>query len=272
MAIDLAKTIDQETRGTTVGVHNRAGRSNIVLVCEHATYLIPPEFNHLGLSPDLRQSHIAWDPGALGVAEALSKLLDAPLVAQNVSRLLYDCNRPPEAADAVPEISEVHAIPGNRDLTGRQRAERAERFYAPFGKTLAAVLDERARNNALPVLVTIHSFTPVFKGVRRAVEVGILHDTDARLADAVLAAATEAEFTEAEFSEAEFSIARNQPYGPADGVMHTLKVHGQSRGLLNVMIEIRNDLVCDEKHQGQMAAWLAAVLERALKEEKGAMV
>ncbi len=100
-----------------VAVTNPAGRSDIVLVCEHASRSIPAELNGLGASQDTLQSHAAWDIGAAAVAEAMSAQLDAPLVASRISRLVYDCNRPPDAVDAMPEQSEIHAIPGNRHLS-----------------------------------------------------------------------------------------------------------------------------------------------------------
>lgn len=266
LAIDLDETIDQDLHAATVCVHNKKARSNIILVCEHASNFIPEEFQDLGLSGQLVRSHIAWDPGALDVAKLLSRRLKAVLVAQNVSRLLYDCNRPPEAVGAVPEISEIYPIVGNRGLSKGARAERVERFYLPFRDALGAVVAQKRAKGPSPILITIHSFTPIFKGQQRAVQLGVLHDADARLADAVLARAA---------GKADFVVARNQPYGPGDGVTHTLKLHGMSHGLLNVMIEIRNDLIATGAQQEAMAQWLADVLKSAIaqtaqKEAKGA--
>ncbi len=239
-----------------VEVINPQGTSDIVLVCEHASAFIPPEFHDLGLSPEARLSHIAWDPGALAVAGVMSAGLDAPLVAQRFSRLVYDCNRPPEAAAAVPEVSEIYRVPGNTGLTPAQRRERAERFYVPFCDTLAAVIEARIAAGRPPVLVTIHSFTPVYRGISRDAEIGILHDADHRLADAVLARrATHG---------GGYDVRRNEPYGPADGVTHTLIVQALSRGLNNVMIEVRNDLVADiagqERFGALLAGWISAAL------------
>ncbi len=236
-------------------VINPQGTSDIVLVCEHASAFIPPEFHDLGLSRQARFSHIAWDPGALAVAEAMSASLDAPLVVQHVSRLVYDCNRPPDAPGAVPEVSEIYPVPGNAGLTPAERHDRAERFYVPFRDTLAAFIATRIDAGRPPVVVTIHSFTPVYQGKPRSVEIGILHDADSLLADALLARRAD---------HAGHVVRRNDPYGPADGVTHTIIVHGVSRGLLNVMIEVRNDLIADAASQqrcaGLLAAWVTAAL------------
>ena len=225
------------------------GGSRIVLVCEHASRHIPDAYGDLGLSEDARASHIAWDPGALAVADGLSRRLDAVLIAGRLSRLIYDCNRPPEAPDAMPVRSEVFDVPGNVGLSDKERQARAEAIYVPFHDAVAAQL---ATRNA--VLVTIHSFTPVYHGQKRTTEIGILHDEDARLADAMLAL------------EHGPGIDRNSPYGPQDGVTHSLRKHALPAGLPNVMIEIRNDLIATEAQQEAMAErlhrWLTRALER----------
>lgn len=240
-------------------ITREAGRGPFVLVCEHASNFIPPAFEGLGLTPDLRRAHIAWDPGALAVAQAVSVQLDVPLIASEISRLVYDCNRPPEAADAVPEKSELFDIPGNRDLSPRALQARAEKVYHPFHAAVSRVIEARPEP---PVFVTLHSFTPVYRGVRRSVELGILHDSDARLADAMLADA----MLGAAAGRSAMQVGRNRPYGPEDGVTHSLRRHGLSRGLLNVMIEIRNDLIQDTDSQTAMATLLAGWLAEAAAE------
>ncbi|WP_322096643.1 N-formylglutamate amidohydrolase [Pelagibius sp.] len=244
--------------GGVVDDINPAGQGRVLLVCEHASNTIPPVFADLGLGPDLRESHIAWDPGALPVAKALSAALDARLIAQRVSRLVYDCNRPPQADSAIPEISEIHEIPGNRGLTEAERRARVEQVYEPFRRAVAEALDARQEGDSVPVLVTVHSFTPVYEGRRRAVDVGILCDADSRLAEALLAVT--ARRTD------DLAVRLNEPYGPADGVTHTLVEQALPRGLLNVMIEIRNDLIADAPAQQAMGDWLADCIGQALGE------
>ena len=234
---------------SVVRTANPGGSHPVVLVCEHASFRIPPEFHDLGLKADALTSHIAWDPGAMETALALSGMLDASLVYSTVSRLVYDCNRPPEAPAAMPAVSEIYAIPGNSALTQAERQARAETYYRPFEHCLEEVLEER---NGDAVVVTLHSFTPVYTGVRRDVEIGVLHDADSRFADAMLDAAEG------------YNVRRNEPYGPADGVTHTLKRHALPRGLLNVMIEIRNDLIATPEQCLAMATHLSKWLEASL--------
>lgn len=223
---------------------NQAGASSVVLVCEHASHFIPEKFNSLGLTEADRKSHAAWDPGAMAVAQEVSVLLNAPLVASGVSRLVYDCNRPPEASDSMPARSETIDVPGNVGLSPHDRAARVATYYRPFEALLAKTIQRKAD----PVIVTIHSFTPVYFGKARTVEIGILHDSDARLADAMLQTAKRHTTT---------NVQRNQPYGPEHGVTHTLKQHAIPQGHPNVMLEIRNDLIATLAQQAQMAAMLA---------------
>lgn len=240
------------TAVSPVDVTNAGGAGPFLIVCEHASNAMPPEYGSLDLDAAALQSHIAWDPGALEVARQMSILLDAPLVAQRFSRLLYDCNRPPDEESSIPAASEIYRVPGNEGLSAEERDARAGRFYHPFRVALAKAIDGRL---SPPAIVTIHSFTPVYHGVSREVEIGILHDEDLRLADAVLAAASKSDG---------FVVRRNEPYGPQDGVTHTLRVHALPRRLLNVMIEIRNDLIATAENQTAVAARLAGWLSQAL--------
>lgn len=241
--------------GDPVALENVSARGRVILVCEHASRLLPKSLGTLGLSDEALASHIAWDPGALAVARRMAKSLDATLVFQRFSRLVYDCNRPPESPAAMPEKSEVFDVPGNAGLDQAARDARTEALYLPFRDTLADLVKSRIAEGRAPVIVTMHSFTPVYFGTPRAVEIGILHDADTRVADGMLAAAGTAGL---------YNVCRNEPYGPQDGVTHTLREHGLSNGLPNVMIEVRNDLIRDEVGQGVVADYLAGLLNESL--------
>jgi predicted N-formylglutamate amidohydrolase len=243
------------TRGEDSPFHviNPSGPSPYVLVCEHASNRLPKELGTLGLSPEELQMHIAWDIGAEGVGRLLSKLLDAPLALQRYSRLAYDCNRPPESPGAIPEVSEVTPIPGNTGLTVEQKLQRLRDIYWPFHMGLAHLLDERAVAGRPAMVVTIHSFTKIYRGKPRAVELGILYDRDASIADKLIKG----------FPNVDARL--NEPYGPKDGVMHTINLHAGARGLKSVMIEIRNDLIATERGQDEWAQRLSLPLTMAAK-------
>ncbi|WYK18795.1 N-formylglutamate amidohydrolase [Roseovarius sp. W115] len=149
----------------------------------------------------------------------------------------------------MPDVSEIYTVPGNQDLSHQARRARTEIYYRPFEQALKDTLLNHAKP---PVVVTIHSFTPTFLGQERDVEIGILHDQDARLADAVLSIASG------------YDVRRNQPYGPEDGVTHTLRRHALRKNLLNVMIEVRNDLIASPDACSKMAQTLSHWFEQAL--------
>ncbi len=241
--------------GAPVAVENASAGGDVLLICEHASSRLPERAGDLGLDAQALTSHIAWDPGALAVARLMAAALDATLVYQRFSRLIYDCNRPPDSPAAMPETSEIYRIPGNEDLSTAERYARTAALYVPFHDQVAAIIAERQAVGRQPVLVTMHTFTPVYFGKPRDVEVGILHDEDSRLADAMLLAAG---------ADGPYRIERNQPYGPADGVTHSLKLHALPNGLMNVMIEVRNDLVRDEIGQEVMADYLAGLVATAI--------
>jgi len=250
----LAETGLADDLGTVARVINPRGQGPAVLVCEHASAAIPDMFRELGLAAEDRLSHAAWDIGVRELAEGISAALDCPLVISCVSRLVYDCNRPPEATDAMPEQSERIAVPGNRGLSAAERTFRTRAIYEPFRTLLSETLD--ARPDA--ALVTLHSFTPVWNGVQRSAELGLVHEADDRLARAALDAAP---------LYLPWRTGLNVPYGPADGVTHTLKQHALPRGIRNVMIELRNDFLRSEDQIAGAAAALAALLAGVLPAE-----
>ena len=244
-----------EDEGRPAWVENSEASGKVVLICEHGANLIPRRLGTLGLERDVLQRHIAWDPGALALARRLAASLDAELYHQRFSRLVYDCNRPPEAESATPSVSEIYSIPGNISIQPHERNARINEIYRPFRDGLSSLIQRRTAAGRATMLVTVHSFTPVYFGKTRNVEIGILHDSDSRMADAMIA--------QADMLETNYVIRRNEPYGPADGVTHTLVEHGLANGLPNVMIEVRNDLLDSDESQKAVAAFLTIVIKKS---------
>lgn len=233
-------------------VEGADARGRVVVVCEHASNHIPAAWD-LGLSPAARTAHVAWDPGALALARGLARRLSACLVHAPVSRLVYDLNRAPDRADAMPARVEVFDIPGNAGITAAERARRTRAVYEPFHDALHGEIARRMALGLAPVIVTVHSFTPVWHGVARAVEFGVIHDADDRLAQEVLAHAPPG-----------LRTGMNAPYSAADGVTHTLRLHALPYRLPNVMLEIRNDLISTDAQADTMADRLAPCLAAAV--------
>jgi predicted N-formylglutamate amidohydrolase len=242
-------------------VENASGKGGVVLICEHAGQLLPESLGSLGIDSEAMSAHIGWDIGAADLARVLSKQLDAPLILQRYSRLVYDCNRAFEASDAiVAEIDNI-VIPRNRDLSDEDRRERFNLIYSPFEIAINQVITDCVGLGQKPAVISIHSFTPVFMNQQRSLDLGVIHDAqDAHLADSILALAEEM---------GEFNVARNQPYAPRDGVTHTIALHGIQRNLPNVMLEVRNDLIRGNKQQEQWAQHLSTIINKALELQSG---
>ncbi|KES23672.1 N-formylglutamate amidohydrolase [Pseudomonas sp. AAC] len=210
---------------------NPQGRSPVLLVCEHASRYIPAELAQLGLDDAAAQEHIAWDIGALALAEALAERLDAPLLAAGYSRLLIDLNRPLAAPDSIPEHSEVYPIPGNLGLGEANRRERQARLFEPFHRALAELIDQRQAAGQPTRIVGVHSFTPSYRGVPRPWIAGVLYGRAEGYARRIVDG----------LRQGGGEIGANQPYDidPAEDM--TVPVHGDERGLDAVLLEIRND-------------------------------
>lgn len=254
-------TDSHQPAGFAPVIENQGASSPVILVCEHASNHIPAAWDGLGLSDEQRRAHIAWDPGALGLARGLARRLDATFIHAPVSRLVYDCNRGPDMPGAMPARSEIHDIPGNAAIDAAERLARTRAVYLPWANGLHNLIASRiasaAASGRRPVIVTIHSFTPVYFGKPRAVEFGIIHDADPRLAHAIHAAARRLTPLRAEV---------NQPYSAADDVTHTLALHATPYGLANVMLELRNDLIASPDAEERMAEMLAPVLNVGIEE------
>ena len=209
---------------------NARGKGSAVLVCDHASNRVPRRMHDLGLTSQQLADHIGWDPGAADVARALSELLDAPLVLSGYSRLVIDCNRPLQSPESIAEQSAGVAVPGNRNLSARDREQRIATFFRPYHQAIDQLLDARRHQPAL--LLSIHSFAAVLDGQRRPWHVGVAYRHDDRLAQRLHEALSE---------RGDINVGYNQPYPIEDAFDYTIPVHGEGRGLASAMIEIRQD-------------------------------
>jgi predicted N-formylglutamate amidohydrolase len=230
---------------------NAAGRrSPFLLTCDHYGRRIPRALGDLGVPVSELERHIAWDIGIAGVAEGLAKRLDAHLIAQRYSRLVIDCNRPPCVASSIPVISEATPIPGNEGLTRAAAQVRQQSIFDPYHRRIAEVIEQRLREGMPTVLVSLHSFTPVYAGVARPWHIGTLYHRDTRLPPLLLRLLR---------AEGDLVVGDNEPYAVSDETDYTIPVHGEVRGLMNSGIEIRQDLIADQAGQKQWADRLARI-------------
>ena len=235
-------------------VEHEHGRSPFVLICDHAGRRIPRRLGTLGVADSELRRHIAWDIGARGVAAQMAGILDAILIAQTYSRLVIDCNRPPGAPTSITPRSERTEIPGNQGISPEDAAARTQEIFVPYHARITAELDRRRAVAEPTLLISMHSFTPVFHEIARPWHVGMLYNRDTRLAHVLL---------ELIRAEGEWVVGDNEPYSVSDGTDYAIPFHGEQRGLPHVEIEVRQDVITDEAGQREWAERIAGWLVRA---------
>ncbi len=229
------------------------GDSALLFVCDHASNALPEAYGTLGLDPALFDTHIASDIGAAEVTRALGAEFNATAILARWSRLLVDLNRGEDDSTLVMKLSDGSIIPGNARAAEVEIARRIQTFHAPYHAAIAQDIAAMRATGCVPVIVSMHSFTPAWKGSKRPWEIGILWDRDARLARPMLAG----------LARAGFVVGDNEPYS-GELENDCLYRHGTMLGLPHVLIEMRQDLIADDISARAMAARLAPVIRGAL--------
>ncbi len=230
-------------------VLNRPGDMPALFVCDHAARRVPRALGDLGLDPTAFERHIAWDIGAADVARHLARTFVAPLVLGTYSRLVIDLNRDTAEATAIPDISDETTVPANLNLSEQDRARRIQALHAPYHATVDDTLARLRFGGAVPVLVSVHTCTPVFRGFERPWHIGVLWNRDPRIAVPLI---------ERLRARGDIEVGDNQPYSGRDAQGYTVRHHAETHGLPAVALEIRQDLV--DTHHGA-ANWAGIVAE-----------
>jgi predicted N-formylglutamate amidohydrolase len=234
-------------------VTRAAGRSPLLFTCDHAGKRIPRRLGSLGVPEGELARHIAWDIGAAALGQLLSSRLDAFLITQTYSRLVIDVNRPLESPESIVTLSEHTPIPGNTGLPIQAVAQRQQALFWPYHQRIRQALEAREKAGRPTLLVSLHSFTPSYKGVPRPWHIGVLYGRDARVANMLLAALRK---------DCALCVGENEPYAVSDESDFTLLEHGEKRGIPHVELEIRQDLLGDERGCIDVCERLSPLLQR----------
>ena len=231
----------------------------LLVLCDHASNAVPRSFDDLGLPHLELRRHIGWDIGAAAVTRHLVELTGAPAVLTRFSRLVIDCNRAPNHAGLIPPVSDRTEVPGNAALDAAAREARLAALFWPYHAAIDREIDRLTEaSGAPPVLVSIHSFTPVMDGIARPWEVGVLWNRDPRLPLPLLYWLRR---------DASLTVGDNEPYSARDGFGHTLDTHGDGRGLANALIEIRQDLIDTDAGAIEWAGRIKVALDAVLDDQ-----
>lgn len=215
---------------------NQEGSAPVLLVCDHADYRMPKSVNGLGLKYALERQHIAWDIGAAAVTHRLSEMIDAPAAFTTYSRLVIDPNRPLTHPAAFPHVSDGIVVPGNENLSDKERRARADALYWPYHRAIQRELAAFADRGVQPWVLSIHTCTPVFMGFSRPWHIGVIWNEDDRLPRPLI---------EHLRRDESILVGDNKPYSGRSKNSFTLNYHAEPAGLPHAGIEIRQDLLAD---------------------------
>ena len=224
-----------------------------LFVCDHASPALPQAYGDLGLSPEHFTRHIAYDIGAAALTQRLAAQFEAPALLTTYSRLLIDPNRGGDDPTLVMRISDRALIPGNAQIDEREIEQRKQLFWQPYRDAICDTSVQMRTTGIIPALISIHSFTPVWRGSQRPWQAAVLWDCDDRLAVPVLQG----------LRAQGIETGDNEPY---DGALRgdTMFDHGTLPGLPHILIEIRQDLIADDAGVAEWTTRLTPVLRHAL--------
>ena len=237
---------------------NADSRAAVVLICDHASRSVPVDLDNLGLTEEHIRRHIGWDIGAGEVTRALARELGAPAILAGFSRLIIDPNREPCHPDSIRGLSDGIVVPGNQSVDRGEAARRARLLYHPYHQAIERAL-RHAATETVPVLISVHSFTPVMDAVARPWHAALLHGDDARLVAPVQAAFTAL--------YPDLTIGDNEPYTGYSHHSYSVLHHAERHGLPNITFEIRQDLIDSPAGTGLWTGILRDVLAGPLAEE-----
>ncbi len=236
------------------------GGQGLILLCDHASASLPPEYGRLGLPEREFARHIAYDIGARDLTLGLAERLGAPAVLSRFSRLLIDINRGMDDPTLIMRLSDGAVVPGNADYDEAERERRIARFHRPYHDAVREKIGEVRGRGLTPFLLSMHSFTPVWRGWPRPWHVGILWDRGEREARALI---------EGFAAQGDLVVGDNEPYhGALEG--DTLYTHGTMTGIAHALVEVRQDLIADKSGVDEWVERVARVIEPFMKSGRDA--
>jgi predicted N-formylglutamate amidohydrolase len=232
-------------------VRNADSRIPVLLVCDHASRRFPRALGDLGLDPVARRCHLALDIGAGELTDSLATDLGVTAVLCQYSRLIVDCNRELMDPGAFLEYGDGIVVPGNRNLHAADKERRAEAIYWPYHEAIDAQIERLLGLGVAPVLISLHSFTPVMNGEARTWEMGVLSDQDRVTAEIFIH----------DLRAAGYLVGDNEPYSGKAPQDFTIDRHAEPIGLPHVGIEIRQDLIHREDGVERIAELFHDIIE-----------
>jgi predicted N-formylglutamate amidohydrolase len=222
-------------------IENAKGKAPILIVCDHASNRVPKILDGVGLAKTDLEKHIAWDPGTENIGRYMSEKLDATGFFACYSRIVVDVNRGERSAECMREVSDHIHVPGNKNLSAAEKRQRLDEIFWPYHRALATQIKTYRKKGIVPLIVSLHSFTPEMDGYKRPWHIGVLWNKEEtiarRLVDALQA------------QNPKMIVGENEPYTlkQANLTKNTIKTHAEDAGLPYVIVEFRQDLVATKR-------------------------
>jgi len=235
-------------------VHAPRSLSSVLISCEHATNRMP--FGH-GVGREQRRvlsSHWGWDIGAWELSLDLARRLKAGAIGGRWSRLLVDLNRRADDPTLLRSRAGGVDLPWNAGLDAEEIERRVIDYHTPYHLELDRLILRRLVREVRPLLLAVHSFTPVFDGRERQFEIGILYEHHRRLAHRLGRALRGAGMT----------VRYNQPYSGMAGMMYAVDRHGSHHRLPCLELEVNHDIVCTKAAAKRLGSVVAPALSELL--------
>ena len=223
----------------------------LLIIVDHASNFIPSKYKNLGLPKHLTESHIAYDLNILSLSKKINSLLQSEIVYGECSRLIIDLNRGQNDPTLIPSISDKKLIPGNIRINSKDLNYRKDFFYNNYHSKINKIIETQK----IKLIISMHSFNPYFKGIKRKTEIGILSNKDRRYSDLLIKQMTKSN---------KYQIGDNVPYN-GDLIDDTLNKHGLKKNILHSLIEVRNDLINTEIKVNKMAQFIVSSLKKINK-------
>lgn len=238
------------------------GKGRCVIICDHASNLVPKALDNLGLSKKDLQKHIAWDPGTADIGRYMGRALDAPLILAGYSRLVVDLNRGHTNKDCMRKVSDGIKIPGNKKLTVAQKKQRLDALFWPYHGEIDRRIEKFLKAGVTPVLISIHSFTPVMGGFKRPWHIGVMWNKHSKLAKKLAANLRK--------NNPKLVIGENEPYSMKDKAIgkDSIRRHAGRFKLPYIILEFRQDLVSTKKGALKFAKIFYKSVKPMLDDEK----
>jgi len=237
-------------------ITNQNGRTPILLICDHASNVVPSKLNNLGLDHETLCKHIGWDIGAANITLGLSASLDSTAILAGYSRLVIDANRKPNNPNSIPKESDGIIIPGNKDLSKERQILRLNECFWPYHKKIFQTMYQSRHNGKTPTLFSIHTFTPSMNGKNRPWHIGILWNKDPRISKPLI--------LELKNHPDKLIVGDNLPYSGSE-FAYSLDIHAATLGLPNCAVEIRQDLANTNEKVSYWVKLLTKMLNKIVK-------